>query len=151
LWCQSSFVPFDECDEGVEGAGDIPGTGVSFAASFVDDDSGGSSGVDGLFFDVVDPTGEVEARVVFDLDGRPVFVGNPNVSTVKGCSGRYSFSFDASDVEMVGDGTFSGRSFGFVLVGHVGPPVTYQTQPATMAIRMTTPIRGNQSVFIVEF
>jgi hypothetical protein len=73
----------------------------------VNDDAGGSSGVDGLFFDVVDPAGEVEARVIFDLDGRPVFVGDPNVSSVKGCAGRYSLGFDASDVEMVSDGTFS--------------------------------------------
>jgi hypothetical protein len=108
LWCRSSFVPFDECDEGVEGAGDVPGGGVAFASSFVDDDSGFSASVSGLDGDVVDPAGEVEAGVVFDLDGRPVFVGDPNVATVEGCAGWDSFGFDTSDVQIVTGGTFGG-------------------------------------------
>jgi hypothetical protein len=73
----------------------------------VDDDSGFSASVSGLDGDVVYPAGEVKAGVVFDLDGRPVFVGDPNVATVEGCAGWYTFGFDASDVEIV-----TGRSFG---------------------------------------
>jgi hypothetical protein len=42
------------------------------------------------------------------LDGRPVFVWNPNVATVEGCAGWYSFGFDTSDVEIVGDCSFGG-------------------------------------------
>jgi hypothetical protein len=58
--------------------------------------------------DVVDPAGEVEACMVFDLDGRPVFVGDPNVATVEGCAGWYTFGFEASDVEIVGHCSFGG-------------------------------------------
>jgi hypothetical protein len=74
----------------------------------VDDDSGVSAGVGCLDGDVVDPAGKVKASMVFDLDGRPVFVWNPNVATVEGCAGWYSFGFDTSDVEIVGDCSFGG-------------------------------------------
>jgi hypothetical protein len=105
---RSSFVPFDDCDEGVEGAGDIPGGRVAFASAFVDDDSGVSAGVSGLDGDVVDPAGQVEACMVFHLDGGPVFVGDPNVATVEGCAGWNSFGFDTSNVEVVTGGSFGG-------------------------------------------
>jgi hypothetical protein len=74
----------------------------------VDDDSGFSASVSGLDGDVVYPAGEVEACMVFDLDGGPVFVGYPNVATVEGCAGWDSFGFDASDVQIVTGGTFGG-------------------------------------------
>jgi hypothetical protein len=74
----------------------------------VDHDSGFSASVSGLDGDVVDPAGKVEAGMVFDLDGRPVFVGDPNVATVEGCAGWDSFGFDASDVQIVTGGTFGG-------------------------------------------
>jgi hypothetical protein len=97
---------FEEGDEGVECGGYIPGAGVSFSTSFVDDDSGVSVGVGGLDCYVVDPAGEVEAGVVFDLYGRPIFVGDPKVASVKICSGRYTLRFDTSDVQVVADCTF---------------------------------------------
>lgn len=74
----------------------------------MDDYSGGSSGVDGLNGDVINPAGEVEACMVFDLDGRPVFVGDPKVATVQSCAGWYTFSFNSSDVEVVAGGAFGG-------------------------------------------
>jgi hypothetical protein len=44
--------------------------------------------------------------MVFDLYGREVFVGDPNVASVQSCAGRDTFGFEASDVEIVGDCSF---------------------------------------------
>jgi hypothetical protein len=72
----------------------------------VDDDSGFSAGVFGLDGNVIDPSGEVEAGVIFHLNGRETFIGYPNIAAVQIRPGRNTLGFEASDVEIVGDCSF---------------------------------------------
>jgi hypothetical protein len=141
---------FHNGDEGVEGAGDIPGAGVAFASSFVDDNTGITSGVMCLFGDIIDPAGEIHACMVFYLNRWPAQIGNPNVSSIQGRPGRHSLSLDAMNVEMIGDGTLSSRPFRLVPVRHRTPSEISQTHAMTAAIRTITATRAIQSDFIVD-
>jgi hypothetical protein len=58
--------------------------------------------------DVVDPAGQVEARVIFYLYGREGFIGDPNIATIQSCAGRNTLGFDTSNVQIVTGGTFGG-------------------------------------------
>jgi hypothetical protein len=141
---------FHNGDEGVEGAGDIPGAGVPFATSLMHDDSGITSGVMCLFGDIINPSSEIHARMVLHLDRRPTQIGNPNVSSIQRCSGRHSFGLDAVNVEMIGDGTLSSRSFRLIPVRHRTPSEISQTHAMTAVIKPITATKAIQSDFIVD-
>ena len=116
----------------------------------MDDDSGITSGVMCLFGDIINPAGEIHARMVLHLDRRPTQIGNPNVSSIQGRPGRNSLCLDAMHVEMIGDGTLSSRSFRLVPVRHRTPSEISQTHAITAAIKPITATKAIQSDFIVD-